>query len=304
MSLSTLRGQLAADVADTGTFTVSYPNGKDKGSFFLAMGHQLVLGGGDVLEFPRDFSITLNAANIIVTNSSGRTWAAGLSYVLQLEEIGRRAYRAENGRELLASTTLAPVLLITLGAPIAAAAGSVCAAQARAAAGDMTINGTRAANGVATLDVPRSLQMVSTNAGDTTQNVTVYGTDVYGRAVAERRTLNGTVVVNFQKAFKTITRIAVSAACAGNVSVGHNDVLGLPVFVPSLGFVLKELQDGVNATAGTLVAGIRTAGGSTLTAGDVRGTYDPNAACDGSKVFQLLVATPDGQNIGIAQAAA
>lgn len=193
------------------------------------------------------------------------------------------------------------MLLINLGAPIAPAAASVAAAQARAAAGDLTINGSRAASGVATLDVPRSLQMVSTGAGDTTQTVTAYGTDVYGRAIAERKTLNGTTVVNFAKAFKTITRVAVSAACAGNVSMGHNDVLGLPVFLPSAGFIVRELQDGAAPTAGTTVAGIRTAGGSTLLTGDVRGTYDPNAACDGSRVFQLLVATPDGQNVGIDQ---
>jgi hypothetical protein len=301
MSLSIVRGQLAADVAAAGTITVSYPTGKNRGNFYLAMGHTLVLGGGDIKNFPNDFDVTLNSANITITNSGAATWAAGTDFVLQLEEKGQRAYRAPNSRELLASTTLASLLLISLGAPIAPAAGSVAAAQARAAAGDLTINGTRAANGVATLDVPRSLTMVSTGAGDTTQTVTAYGTDVYGRAMAERKTLNGTTAVVFTKAFKTVTRVAVSAACAGNVSMGHTDVLGLPVFLPAAGYIVKELLDGATATAGTTVAGIRTAGGSTLLTGDVRGTYDPNSVCDGTRVFELLVAVPDGQFIGIDQ---
>ena len=49
---------------------------------------------------------------------------------------------------------------------------------------------------------------------------------------------------------------------------------------------------GAAPTAGTIVAGVTTAGGSTATTGDVRGTYDPNAACDGSKVFELILALP------------
>jgi hypothetical protein len=95
-----------------------------------------------------------------------------------------------------------------------------------------------------------------------------------------------------KKAFKTVTRIAVSADVTA-ATVGTGDVLGLPAFLGQTGYVLKELQDGAAATAGTLVAGIQTAAGSTATTGDVLGTYDPNAACDGSKSFQLVVVMPD-----------
>jgi hypothetical protein len=56
----------------------------------------------------------------------------------------------------------------------------------------------------------------------------------------------------------------------------------------------------VIGTNGTLTAGVRTAGGSTTTTGDVRGTYKPQLACDGAAVIQLVVAYPD-RYPGIAQ---
>lgn len=49
----------------------------------------------------------------------------------------------------------------------------------------------------------------------------------------------------------------------------------------------------VVGTQGTFVAGIRTAGGSTTTTGDVRGTYKPFTACNATNVIQLLVAVGD-----------
>lgn len=45
--------------------------------------------------------------------------------------------------------------------------------------------------------------------------------------------------------------------------------------------------------SGTFVVGDTTAGGATGTTGDVRGTWTPPVACDGSIVFQLLVSLPD-----------
>lgn len=303
MTFSVITGALSADVANNGTITVSYPSGKNKGSFYLAMGHVFVLGSNaaQVLSFPSQFDITLNASDITVTNKSGSTWAAGTAWRLQMEEQGKRAYRDDATRQLMASMTSADTFLVNLGSPIAASATSICTAQAVVGAGYATLNGALVSNSIGVLDVPRNFQCVSSNAGDTTQTVTVRGKDVYGNSMTETTTLNGTTIKNGLKAFKQITSVYCSAALAGNLTLGHNDVLGLPVFMPSGGNILKELQDGATATAGTVVAGIRTAGGSTATTGDVRGTYDPNAAADGSRVFQLICAMPDPGNIGIAQ---
>ena len=50
---------------------------------------------------------------------------------------------------------------------------------------------------------------------------------------------------------------------------------------------------------GTLVGGVSAA--ATATTGDVRGTYDPTTACDGSTAFALLVTTSDADYKGVAQ---
>ncbi len=96
--------------------------------------------------------------------------------------------------------------------PAALSATAVCAAQAIAAAGNATINGSSASGGVATFNACRNFSVVSSSASDTTQTVTVTGTDFWGQAQTCTLTLNGTTTVNGVKGFKTITRVAVSAA--------------------------------------------------------------------------------------------
>jgi hypothetical protein len=59
--------------------------------------------------------------------------------------------------------------------------------------------------------------------------------------------------------------------------------------------------NGAAAVAGTVVAGVRIAGGHLATSGDVRGTYNPNSAPDADRVFQLLVSLPDPGYLGQAQ---
>jgi hypothetical protein len=54
-------------------------------------------------------------------------------------------------------------------------------------------------------------------------------------------------------------------------------------------------------TNGTFVTGLTTAGGSTATTGDVRGTYAPPVAANGSHVFQLLMSLADPGHRGPAQ---
>lgn len=170
--------------------------------------------------------------------------------------------------------------------PIALSATAVCAAQAIAAAGNAVINGASASNGVATFDVPRAVRVVSSGAGDTTQTVTVTGTDVYGQPMTQALTLNGTTVVNGTKAFSRVTRVAVSAAMAGNLSVGSTDILGLPYFVRDRGMIVKAgWADVLAQDAGTFTPAVSLA--PSATTGDVRGTYVPSSATDGTRRLVL-----------------
>ena len=156
--------------------------------------------------------------------------------------------------------------------PATLSATSICTAQAVAAAGNATINGATASAGVATLDCARAFSVVSSNAGDTTQTVTITGTDYYGQAQTQRLTLNGVTTVVSTKTFKTITQVAVSAVMVGNLSVGSADVFGLPYAVTNAGYLLRTGWDNiVSDNAGTFVAADATT--PSLTTGDVRGTY-------------------------------
>jgi hypothetical protein len=180
--------------------------------------------------------------------------------------------------------------------PATLSATAVCAAQAVAAAGNATINGTSASGGVATFNCTRNVSIISSSASDTTQTVTVTGTDYWGQAQTSLLTINGTTTVNGLKGFKTITKVAVSAAFVGNLSVGMGDTFGLPYKVTDAGYLLRTGWAGAVAdNAGTFTAAdTATASSST---GDVRGTFLPaTSASNGTR--RLVIA------IGLTAAAA
>ena len=173
--------------------------------------------------------------------------------------------------------------------PAALSATAVCAAQAVAAAGNATINGASASGGVATFDVARNVSIVSSNAGDTTQTVTVTGTDYYSQTQTQTISLNGTTTVNSLKTFKTITNVAVSAALTGNLSVGNGDIFGLPYRVTDAGYLLRTgWNNAVADNAGTFTAADTAT--ATASTGDVRGTFLPaSTAANGSRRLVIAI---------------
>lgn len=209
---------------------------------------------------------------------------------------GVRAGRnfANNGTATQPGVYMSPMFVYDV-VPVALSATAVAAAQAVAAAGNLTINGASATSGVATLDVPRTISAVSANAGDTTQTATIYGTDFYGLSQTETLTLNGTTTVNGKKAFKTVTRVAMSAATTGNVSVGSTDIFGIPYRANSRNYVLTA-WNGAQVTTGTFTAADTTSP-ATATTGDVRGTYLVPDASNGTKRLTIweFIADDDTQ---------
>jgi hypothetical protein len=172
--------------------------------------------------------------------------------------------------------------------PATKSATAVCAAQAVAAAGYATINGASASGGVATFDYARAVNVDSSNVGDTTQTVTVTGTDYWGQAQTEEIALNGTTAVAGQKAFKTITAVYVDALLAGNLTVGNEDIFGLPYRVTDAGYLLRVGWAGALAEdAGTFVAADTAT--ATATTGDVRGTYAPSSAANGTRRLVIAI---------------
>lgn len=184
--------------------------------------------------------------------------------------------------------------------PLTLQASGLATAQAVAGAGNLTLT---AGTGVTTtvdasgttryvLDTPRAITIDSSGAGDTTQTATVFGYDVYGQAMSEAIAFNGTTEVSGTKAFKSVTRIAISAALAGNANAGFNDKLGLPVRVTDAGYIVSvKWNNTLAADAGTFAAADVTSPATTTT-DDVRGTYIPSSAADGSKRLVVAIAVP------------
>jgi hypothetical protein len=210
---------------------------------------------------------------------------------------GATAPQGSPGVELAAITSyvITPTTIVTT---------AVAAAQAVAGAGNLTLNGTLATAGVVTFDVPRAVQIVSTNAGDTAQTATFTGRDVYGVPMTEIVTFNGTTPVFGLKAFKTITQVAISAVMTGNASAGNSDVFGLPIRAISRGYV-QTFWDSAYVTTGTFAAGVTTSPATSAT-GDVRGTFLPPSASNGTRqLIATIIATNPNDlvtTLGVTQA--
>ena len=172
--------------------------------------------------------------------------------------------------------------------PATAAANNICTSQTVSTA-NAVLNGTLVASGVATPDIPRCLQMAA--AVGNTSNVTVTGTDYYGRTQTETRALNGTTTVNFLKAFKTITQVFVNGAVT-TFTLGTGNTLGLPYRVTNAAYVAHVGWNSALARdAGTFTAADTTSP-ATASTGDVRGTYLPSSAADGVKRLVMVLALP------------
>lgn len=189
-------------------------------------------------------------------------------------------YFGLNGIASIPGAPVSPIYIYDI-APAVLDADGIAQAQAVAGAANLTLNGALVSGGVAVLDVPRAVEIDSSDVGDTTQTATVYGTDAYGNAMTETIAFNGITAVAGTKAFKTVTRVAISAALTGNANVGTTDVFGLPFRVDSRNYV-QTAWNGAFVTTGTFAAADTTSP-ATATTDDVRGTYAVPNAADGTK---------------------
>ena len=289
-SFDIIETALGSAVANSGTFTVNYPANKDAGAYRSGVDHKIATNEYGILSIiDNTISISFGTTSITITNKSGGTLAAGTKMWIQLVQA------PENESALASSermSDLVPVL-ISLGAPDVADADGVSVSASVSSGVAGVIGGALASGGVATFDVPRNVVGAWTN----TAILTVTGTDEYGRVVRES-SASGTTMAG-KKAFKTVTGFTFNANVTG-ATVGSGDVLGLPVAITGVARVFREIQDGAVATAGTVVTADLTVP-ATATTGDVRGTYDPNAAADGAKVFELMAMVSDPSFKGVNQ---
>lgn len=177
-------------------------------------------------------------------------------------------------------------------APLTLSATNFRAAASIAGAGSLVLTATAGVtqttvNGQTrfVMDVPRNLRFTSAG-NDTGITFTVAGFDVYGVPMTETITGANIGIASGLKAFFSVTTITASGASAGTVSIGTGDVFGLPYFVRDAGMVVKAGWAGALAQdAGTFTAGVSTT--PSATTGDVRGTYLPSSASNGTRRLAL-----------------
>lgn len=137
---------------------------------------------------------------------------------------------------------------------------------------------------VIVLDVPRCLSF-TTSADMHLVTLTVVGFDEYGAQMSQAKVLGSSATtVNTLKAFKSVLSITSNATDGtNNVSVGTADIFGLQFAIADVGYIAwNRWAETLAADAGTFVAADQTIPATTLT-GDVRGTYAPSSASDGTK---------------------
>lgn len=278
----TVSTTLGSAVGNGASFNVSYPANRSA-KYYLGGARQRLRSDGirTLHATAGEFLIAFGSSNMTVTLTTGIALPLGAVVYLDLDRAESDTFTDD-----LASPSkmmLMQTVALHFGAPATASANAIVLSQACTAAGGLAtgINGALAASGVATIPTPRNVVAAWTN----TAVVTIEGFDEYGVKLTES-SASGTSLTG-KKAFARVTKVTTSADITG-LTVGTGNVLGLPVFLPDLPSVLKELQDGTAPTAGTFVAGDQTA--ATATTGDVRGTWAPNATPNGTRVYEAIVA--------------
>lgn len=140
------------------------------------------------------------------------------------------------------------------------------------------------------LDTPRNVTV--TAAGANAQTAIVRGFDQYGQPMSEAFAAPSTSTVAGNKAFKEIVSITFAATPGSNVSAGFGDKLGLPFRVTDPVYIASvKWAATLAADAGTFVAAVLT-DPATSSTGDVRGTYTPSSASNGTRRLVMFMGLP------------
>ena len=235
MNSKTVKFTLTADVADDGTFTVSYPAGSDDGDFENAFGHYVVINGLR-LEQPNQIGLSFGSAYVTVTNRTGAALLAGeghMTFVYEGENTPLEATAVVDAdlgttRRVKFGARDANIVFIDLGSPVAASADGIATGLSATDSAQTHDSSAFAASFTGKLDVPRNLTLTGTAGSN--HVVTCLGKDEYGQPMQEAITLSGATTVAGVKAFAEVTGFSVAAGAAGGTfTAGWGDVLGLPV---------------------------------------------------------------------------
>ena len=178
-------------------------------------------------------------------------------------------------------------------------ANNIAASQTPAAAGALTLTAGTSVTSVVLntgvtvlqLDCPRAVSVTQV-VGGTARAFTVSGYDYYGQAMSEVITSVANATTPGKKAFYQISGVTVAGGGTTTaITVGTTDVLGSPVRILDLGYIVHAGYNNTLADhAGTALAAVTAT--ATTTTGDVRGTFTPASATDGIKRLVMTIALP------------
>lgn len=232
---------LSADVADAGTFTVSYPTGTSDGDFEQGVGHFIVLNGAKLYQ-PKDIGLSFGDTSVTVTNRTGGTLPGGQTGYFNFNQPGVKLPRFARGDsqttlKRIPALKMVPVN-VNLAAPTTASSTCVAASQSVALGAAFVLNGALATNGVVTFDYARNVVAAWT----TTAILTITGTDILGRTIVET-TASGASHTG-KKAFKTVTSVTSNASIT-SATIGNGVIFGLPFRIDNERQILAEIENGV-----------------------------------------------------------
>lgn len=106
--------------------------------------------------------------------------------------------------------------------------------QTPGAAGNLTLNGALVSGGVGVLTGAGLVRqvLITTVSDESGKTLTIYGTNATGNAISETITGPNATTGTTTNYFRTVTRVAVSAAFTGNVKLGTNGVGASRIVMP------------------------------------------------------------------------
>lgn len=320
MPFQIIEDTLVSALATDGTLSLSYPSGYQAGHFKLGARHTLMVDDNDAYDSPNDFTLTFGDSAITLTWKATPTLPIGSVLAIQLDQPGEALVFVKDKKRNAECVVEKKILNINFGTPIASdddcfikAATGTELPNAETVSYDFPATAASPQDGVSNdglIDekIGRNIIVTASHlSAKVAMTVLVTGLDVWGDELTESFAVaaGGTSeVVTGKKAFASVTTIdfvASGNAEANTISVGFGSTLGLPIYLPTDAYVLREIVDGAVATNGVVVAG---KGNTTPTAttGDVRGTYTPNSAPDGGTEYEIDVALSDPGFVGPDQA--
>lgn len=132
----------------------------------------------------------------------------------------------------------------------------------------------------------RAIQVHSVG-NDSAATMNIVGYDSYGYLTHQALTMGSGSTVTTTKTFKSVLSMTPTGTLSGSaVTAGVADVFGLPWFATTASSIWGFFNNLILAGTGTFVGGVTTT--PSATTGDVRGTYVPGSASDGTKRFTLF----------------